>query len=290
MYISERFVFIELHKTGCTHIRNILKELFDGDFTGKHDQASFDLFSGERVFLGSIRDPWEWYTSLWAYGCDNKGEVFNNVTRRGMSIRGLGWRSNPYAAFLKLLANSRNPPKWMDTYKNVNDAEAFRAWLYMMHDASYLGDIGEGYGECSVSRIAGLLTFRYLKLFCTKLGGLNNLDHLSTFEELKKYENENCFIAHFIRNENLESDLLRGLEDFGAKIPSNKKSDILSRLKTNVSSRKHGPKYYYDSKSENLIAEREKLIIEKFGYVAPSLRAMALTGMPRSISASANFT
>jgi len=45
--------------------------------------------------------------------------------------------------------------------------------------------------------------------------------------------------------------------------------------KTNTSSRKHGPEYYYDRKSEDLIAEREKLIIEKFGYVAPSLRKIA---------------
>jgi len=144
----------------------------------------------------------------------------------------------------------------------------------MMHDERYLSAIGEGYSACSVSRIAGLMTFRYLTLFCTKLGEQKNLNQLSTFEQIKSYENHNCFIDHFIRNENLESDLFRGLEDFGAKIPDNIKSEIISRPKTNISSRKRGPEYYYNVESENLVAKRERLIIEKFGYVAPSLRAV----------------
>lgn len=274
MFISENFVFLELHKTGCSHIRHVLNDLFDGELIGQHNQVGPDLFTEERVFLGSVRDPWEWYTSLWSYGCDSKGGVFENVTRKRSFIRGLGWRNNPYTAFLKLI-HSRDPKKWRDTYKDVNDAEAFRTWLHMMHDSKYSADIGEGYSECSVSRIAGILTFRYLTLFCTRLGEKRNLNQLSTFEQIKSYDNENCFIDHFIRNENLEADLFRGIEEFGVQIPNNIKSKILSRPKTNTSSRKHGPGYYYDIESENLVAEKERLIIEKFGYVAPSLRTIA---------------
>jgi hypothetical protein len=57
LFISEKIVFMELHKTGCTHIRNTLKTILDGDFVGKHNQASSDLFRRERIFLGSVRDP-----------------------------------------------------------------------------------------------------------------------------------------------------------------------------------------------------------------------------------------
>ena len=268
MFISDKFCFLELHKTGCTHIRNILNELFDGELIGKHNQAYPELFSGKRVFLGSVRDPWGWYTSLWGYGCDNKGVVFQNVTRYDPH-RELGWVSNPFAV------PSENPREWMDTYKNINDAGAFRAWLRMMNDANYFTDIGEGYGLCSVNRVAGFTTYRYLKLFCTKLGEQEKLNRLFTFEQIKNYENDNCFIDRFIRIESLEDDLFRVLEESGVKIPSNIKSEILEQPKTNISSRKHGSEFYYDIESENLVAERERLIIEKFGYVAPSLRAKA---------------
>ena len=271
MFISEKFVFLELHKTGCTHIRNVLAELVNGELVGKHNQASQDLFTRERVFLGSVRDPWEWYVSLWAFGCDNKGLLFRNVTREYKSFRGLGWRRNPYAAFLKFI-HYTEPGKWMDTYRDVNDANAFRAWLRMMHDPNHIDGIGIDYSDCSVSRFVGLMTFRYLKLFCTKLEAQNKLERLSTFEQIKYYENKNCFIDYFIRNEGLEADLLFALEKFGTLISSDIKSKVMSQAKTNTSSREHGPGYYYDIESANLVAQRDRLIIEKFKYVSPILR------------------
>lgn len=248
MFISDKFVFLELHKTGCTHIRKTLNYLLDGELIGSHNQASRDLFTEERIFLGSIRDPWEWYISLWAYGCDNKGGVFHN------------------------LLHSKNRQRWRETYINTSNAEAFRTWLHMMHDPENFADIGEGYSECSVSRISGLMTYRYLYLFCTKVGEQQNLNQQPTFENIKNYDNENCFIDRFIRTENLEANLFRCIEEFGVNIPNNMKSEVLSIPKSNTSSRKFGPEYYYDIRSENLVAERERLIIDKFGYIAPSLR------------------
>jgi len=265
---------MELHKTGCTHIRHILNELIDGELVGGHNQAGSNLFDEERVFLGSIRDPWDWYTSLWAYGCDNKGAVFNSSTKaRPIKFESLNWRKNTYSAFLTLISNrSKHPQQWLETYADVNDAEAFRAWLRMMQSPRYIMDIREGYGENSISRTAGLLTFRYLKLFCTKSGDSKRLNSLSSFKQIKDYENEFCFIDRFIRNENLEHDLFQVLEDFSAGISNEKKADILLREKRNTSSKKHGAEYYYDKKSERLVAKRERLIIEKFGYLMPSLR------------------
>lgn len=268
-------MFVELHKTGCTHIRNTLKHLLGGEFVGKHNQVSSDLFSKERVFLGSIRDPWEWYISLWAYGCDNKGAVFSLVTKSSNfnKFRGVDWKHIPYAAFHALLAGLyKNPEKWKRTYKDVNDASAFREWLYMMHDKKYWYDFGEGYGASSLSGIAGLLTYRYIKLFCSKKGESGNMNALSTFDSLANYEKENCFIDYFIRNESLESDLFKALELSGVEISRENKAEIMSSPRTNTSSRKNGPDYYYDSESENLIFERERIIVEKFGYVVPGMR------------------
>lgn len=252
MFVSEKIVFIELHKTGCTHILGILKELLDGELIGKHNQASPDLFTEGRVFLGSVRDPWEWYTSLWAYGCDKKGLLYYRLT----------WRSD-------------DRKKWRNTYRDVNDANAFREWLSMIHDPRYANDIGEGYSNCSVNRFCGLMTFRYLNLFCIKLGESEKLNELSSFEKIKDYEGRNCFINHFIRNENLVNDLFLGLENFGQPISNEIKLTAMSKPKTNSSSRKHAPEYYYDIASEQLIAQRERVIIEKFKYQAPSLMAIA---------------
>jgi hypothetical protein len=48
---------------------------------------------------------------------------------------------------------------------------------------------------------------------------------------------------------------------------------MAARPRTNTSSRRRGPEYYYDATTEKLVGDREKLIVEKFGYRAPSERA-----------------
>ncbi|MEO1957260.1 MAG: hypothetical protein ABGX03_04970 [Methylophilaceae bacterium] len=250
-------------------------ELLDGELVGGHNQACSDLFNQKRIFLGSIRDPWEWYTSLWAHGCDHKGAIFNSVTKsRPVKLNLLHWRNNPYSAFLTLvLSRSKHPQEWLDTYADVNDVEGFRTWLSMMHSPKYSMDLREGYGANSVSKNAGLLTYRYLKLFCTKSGNLKRLDKLSSFKQIKQYDSEHCFINRFIRNEHLEHDLFLALEDSSVNISDEEKTNILLSEKRNTSSKKHGTRHYYDRQSEKLIAKREKLIIEKFGYLAPSLKS-----------------
>lgn len=274
MFVSDKLAFIELHKTGCTHIRGLLTDLVGGELAGKHNQADAELFTGNRVFLGSVRDPWDWYVSLWAYGCDRKGIIYGKVTRGGFKLRGHGWHDDPYQAVRELLAARPNShaEEWQRTYRDVNDAGAFRQWLRMMHDERYWPDFGQGYGRSSLSRVAGLFTYRYMKLFTCRDGEAHGLDGITTFEQLVEHDREYCFIDHFIRNENLEADLFLALERSGFEVAAETKADILARARTNTSSRRHGPGYYYDEATERLVLDRDRLLIEKFGYVAPGAR------------------
>ena len=270
MFVSDRVVFMELHKTACTHIRDILNGLLVGELRGKHNQATAELFEGQHVFFGSVRDPWEWYVSLWAYGCDRLGALYSSVTKERSAVRELDWKSNPKGALLEAFGlRKRDPAAWRSTYADVNDAAAFRAWLRMMHDAQRKGDIGVGYSSSGVSRVAGLMTYRYLKLFCTKSGALKALDRLNTLEQIRAYEQKHCFIDHFIRNESLESDLFEGLTKHRVDFDSAARTTAQGLPKTNTSSRQHGVAYYYDEETAALVAQSERLIIEKFGYQAP---------------------
>ncbi|HET6806881.1 MAG TPA: hypothetical protein VFH59_15715 [Frateuria sp.] len=282
MFVSDRIVFLELQKTGCTHIRKLLKDLVGGELVDKHDQASPRLFRNDRFFLGSIRDPWDWYVSKWAFGCDGKGAVFNNVTKEGLRIRGRGWKAHPYLRLIDLLESrpNRHAQEWRRTYQDANDAGAFRAWLHMLHDPDYWPDIGEGYRQCALSQFAGLLTYRYMKLFTCKRGELRELRAVATPAQLAEHESKRCFIDYFVRNEELEASLLEALRL--AKVPVSQEAiaDIMSRPKTNTSSKKHGASYYYDDETEKLVAERERFIIGKFGYRAPSAKAAAAAESP----------
>jgi len=274
MFVSDQIVFIELHKTGCTHIRNLLAELVGGEFAGKHNQADPGLLANGRVVLGSVRDPWDWYVSLWAYGCDRRGLIYGNVTRGGIRFKGHGWKANPYRAALGLLRSrsNKNARKWSRTYQDVDDPGAFREWLHMMHDPDYWSDFGEGYGRSAFSSVAGLYTYRYARLFSCTESQMGRLDAISTFDQLERNDRDNCFVDHFIRNENLETDLFAALQASGFEIPGETRTTIMQRARTNTSSRKRGPDYYYDQAAERLVGKRERLLVEKFGYVAPGVR------------------
>ena len=275
MFVSDKIVFMELQKTGCTHIRNLLKEIVGGKFVERHIQADPRLFTDGRHFLGSVRDPWAWHVSLWAYGCDGRGDFYSNVTTKGIRIKDRGWKLHPYSTLLEYLEcrPNRHAEEWKRTFRDVNDAGAFRQWLHMLHDETYWPDVGEGYWRSGMSRFAGLLTYRYMKIFSSKKGELGSLRAVSTPEQLREYEKTNCFIDYFIRNENLESDLLDALEFTKFEVPPEVAAGMKSRPKTNTSSKKHGPRYYYDAETEKLVGDRDRLIVEKFGYVPPSLRS-----------------
>lgn len=271
MFVSERIAFIELQKTGCTHIGRLLSKLLEGEFERKHNTATPDLFTPDRKFLGSVRNPWDWYVSLWGYGCDKKGAVQGMVTKPRNRFRKLGWNGSAMrAARTLLLGDRRQPEKWREAYADVNDPECFRKWLRMVHDPKHWNDYGEGYGVAPVSRVAGFLTYRYAVLFC-KDAHSAAFRGARTFADLQSFTEANDYIDHFIRNERLEDDLVKALENCGITLSDDQRNIVYGSAKTNTSSRKVNPGFYHDRNSIALIADREKLIIDNFGYTPPSL-------------------
>ena len=273
MFISDKIVFLELQKTGCSHIRRTLVSIINGQIEGKHNQVRSDLFNGKRAFVGSIRDPWEWYLSLWSYGCGHKGTLFQRLTRPlKLQLREAKLGQLPSATMGAIASiASRNFKDWERVYQNVEDVGAFREWLHMMYDSQYRYDLGEGWGISSIHSFAGLLTHRYIKLFCLKAEDTNFHISIQSVEQLKKYDETHCFVNHFIRNENLVSDLFGVLDAVNISIPAQKKEEILKLPKTNTSSRSKGPSDYYDSSALNLVSRHESLIINKFGYCPPAV-------------------
>jgi hypothetical protein len=278
MFISPEIIFVELQKTGCTHIGKLLAQVLDGQQVGKHNRPTDKFLTvGSRFFLGSVRNPWDWYVSLWAYGCDHKGGLYATVTAPGWRglLRGHGWKKGSLSATLaaaKAIKAGKHPDLWARCYSERDDAENFRQWLRLLNDRAYWHEIGEGYAHSAVCRTAGVLTYRYLGLFCRDIIPLTSRHSMRDYEDLLSFERRNCYIDHFIRNESLESDLIRGLAACGVAVSEEQQSKILSSGKTNTSSRSNNTAYYYDEATIALVQDRERLIIEKFSYAPPTVQ------------------
>ena len=81
MYVADSLIFLQLHKTACTHIAGQIDKVLDGEYVGKHERlpAGYDI--GARRVVGSIHNPFDWYVSLWGYGCDAHGSIYHRVTQ-----------------------------------------------------------------------------------------------------------------------------------------------------------------------------------------------------------------
>lgn len=159
--------------------------------------------------------------------------------------------------------------KWQRVYQDSNDPKLFQEWLSMMFDPRNKIHIGENYEYSGVSDWAGLLTYRYLKIFSRDLPSLYSTKFAS-FEDIKHFDLQNNVLDDIIYNENLEQDLRRILAYVGIVIPAEQMEQFTSSKEiTNSSSRKRELSFYYDDKTIELVREKEKLIVDKYNYEFP---------------------
>ncbi|HTK45828.1 MAG TPA: hypothetical protein VL749_10805 [Patescibacteria group bacterium] len=277
MFVSSRFVYLELQKTGTTHIRRLLRENLGGTTIGKHNPITPDLLDGSRVVLGSIRDPWEWYVSLWAFGCDHRGDLYRAATH-DRRMRGHGWRSDARRAAARLAAEfRRRPEEWRRTYTDADDADAFRRWLTLVLGDRLPYQMYE-YGAPSLGRLVGFMSYRYLNVYCGRAGDPGALTRLDSYEAVRAFEREHNAVDLFIRKESLEETLIDALHRSGAALTEAQVEAIRSHRRLNTSSRRRETRDFYDAGSAALVGEADRIIVDRFGYTSPLAPAPA--GVP----------
>jgi len=276
MYVDKDFIFLELQKTGGSHILRLLSQLTDGDTSGKHNRLL--LQDKDKFIFGSIRNPWDWYISLWAYGVSGKGAIRRHVTHKNnidyyykLLPKSMGKNWISLSELILAGYNDLFKPcdKWLSSYQSTSEPELFRSWLRFMLSSNRRYDIGEGYAFSPISKCAGLMTYRYLRLFT--LGDLVYKDKaLSSLEGIKSFDSDYNISNGMIRNEHLEDDLITVLQEAGRLLSQEEILSLKNKTKTNASKRK-STDFYYDQETINLVANKEKFIINKYEYMPPTL-------------------
>lgn len=268
MYISDQLIFLELPKTGGSHILKLLEMLVPGDKRAKHQRLPPELVVGERLIIGSIRNPWDWYVSLWAYGASGKGSLRRRLTSRPYRL-GHALRRGPGRLLSEISSACRLPVKqWQQTY-SAHEPHAFRSWLSLILNPARQADIGEGFATSTVRDIAGLMTYRYLILCSRDILALRNGPIFQTVAELEKFDAAHNMLHAIIRSEQLEADFIQALARAGITLTPAQLQQIVATKPTNMTRRSRRVGEYYDQSSIDLVSHREALIIKKYGYQPP---------------------
>lgn len=282
MFKCDELTYIQLQKTAGNHIVGLLTQLFGGEVSGKHNPATPEQLRAAPYFIGSIRNPWDWYVSLWTFGVGGRGILRRRLTERS------GWSTvkatlkNPAANYRQgLLALTKDLTKdvnrWRRVYTRSDDVGSFRRWLAMIHGDGG-GDVTAGEEDYDDPHL-GLMTRRYLSLYCrrdvptpARVAARVPLAHTAWderhFARLREFEAAACYIDYFVRQESLAETLCAALENI-RPLTAAEKSQIAAAAKTNTSHRPLTLAAYYDPASVDLIRTRDRLIVEKFAYQPP---------------------
>ena len=87
MILTDRLIFLQLQKSGCTHVEKVLVECFGGVQHYKHMPLLDRGKVGNRIVFSSIRNPWEFYLSLWSFSCMKMGGSYDRPTSGPSRLR-----------------------------------------------------------------------------------------------------------------------------------------------------------------------------------------------------------
>lgn len=266
MFITENFIYLQLQKTGCTQIAAIMRNLTNGYRHGKHNWL--DEPPPNKYIIGSIRNPWDWYVSLWAFGCGGRGAVRTRLTRRFREKLKAFLKLEPKTILLEIV---KPVNMWEHLYTDSNHPALFRQWLKTLFTSRAIPYLGEGYESSSLNRYAGFLTYRYCYMFVQDFLAQDNAKGFSNWDELRSFDSSHNLLDYVIHTENLENEVLSILENIGYEITERERKAVfeMRRHKRNKS-RHRETRFYYDDETIELISKREKMIIEKYDYEPPA--------------------
>ena len=197
MVVTDRFIFIRLQKCASRTLGEYFKKAYNSPskVEGVHIPArkAIKTFQ-DRAFVGSIRNPWDWYVS---------------------------WHT-----FIK------DDPRFKDIYKP--DFKEFMLHIFNKKKGKYpfINFNSINYNDI------GVFAYRYIQMCCNVF-----------LEDL---------ISYYIRFEDIEG----GIEDVCLNYPPKNFVDLPHMNKTNHK------KYtdYYDDELREMVAHKDRIIIERFGY------------------------
>lgn len=249
----QRFIYLDVYRTGSSHMLKLLAEVTGEKPLRFHRHAAltkgrrFGFAAGKLVFT-TVRNPWDWYVSLWAHGADGKSAI-----RRYLDAR------------LK-------PAEIARLYDQKDPAASFRRWLLAMHDPAFLDRIMEEHlPESGLAPVIGLYSYRFLRV-TTRFPRLllrgplirEPADAALHLARLKAY-------SRVLRTETLDRDFADLVheqgEALGFRADAAERIAAAARLHANASTRQLASyRDYYDAASAQLVAARDPLFLSEFGY------------------------
>jgi hypothetical protein len=272
--ITDRLVYVQLQKTASTRIAEILQGAVGGELV-RPKHGPVDERAGDRFVVGSVRDPWAYYLSLWSFGCRSGGGLFERLTGVPRGDRQPGDQSalsdhiRPKAE--RSRRGRRRARRWAAAYSSDADPACFRAWLRAILDPTRAQELGEGFAASSMSAHAGIYSYRYCLLHVanSRMGSAH--PQAGHSDALLEWVERDCLLDGSIRIEHMADDMLQVLSRAGYQLTADQRSRVREEAGTRSNQTGGGDKaaHFYNRRARDLVSERDRMIIERHRYQPP---------------------
>ena len=237
MIVTDRFVFIHMHKTGGQTLNDVITRCVPGHrVVGYHyPRTEIPTDAAGLPVVGMVRNPWDWYVSWYAF---NKRPNIHNQLYNVVSD---GGRAN----FRQTITNLVN------LGSDGAPHEAHREALIGLLPETLDGNRGAGLTRSSIRDLAESGSGYYSWLFGRMFG---------------EVDNETTRIGRF---EYLQEDFLAIMEELSMPETAALRTDLTSRGRRNTSRHTHYS-HYYDDELRDLVASKDSRLVESYGYVFDS--------------------
>jgi tetratricopeptide (TPR) repeat protein len=239
MIVTERFVFVHMHKTGGQTINRVISNCIDDHrVIGYHYPiAELPGDAGGLPVVGIVRNPWDWYASWYAF---NKRPNIRNQLFEVVSDGG----SADFRTTVTNLAQLGS-----DTPESADHREK----LSQLLPDTLAGNRAAGLTRSCMQELAEA-DCGYLSWLVSRMLGDPDSDRL---------------VAG--RFENLQEEFLRIMSELGVAEVDAMRTEFENRARANVSRHSHYS-HYYDDALRDLVAARDKSLVEQYGYEFQSLK------------------
>ncbi|MFQ3190862.1 MAG: tetratricopeptide (TPR) repeat protein [Paraglaciecola sp.] len=233
MIITERFVFIHMHKTGGQTLNNIIKRCIP-----KHQVIGYHYPCKEvpaksiaLPLVGMVRNPWDWYISWYAF---NNGPKLRNPLFAIVSHNGQANLNTTISNLINLGSDTAM-------------SQQHRQQLIQVLPETLQQNRGVGLTKDDIRNFSDNNNGYYSWMFQRMFGD---------------YKSDQTHIGKF---ENLQQDFLGIMQHLAVEQTPCLQDEFNKRERKNVSQHSHYS-HYYDTPLQRLVAEKEQRLIDNFNY------------------------
>jgi hypothetical protein len=242
MIIGKNFFITEMPKTGTTFLRNYFAQYKTIEQTIHHETINqnkrYNLLNFKNR-IGIIRNPYEWYLSVWKWSCKKKrgSPFYSDLVSIRLKLKRLILNRRLYKYIFSQITKDR-----MLNYKNRQI-------------------IGSSYSFVPFKNL-GYMTYIFFSQNVLRKNYNTLYNFKYSLEEVLDYNNSKLYTNIFFKTENLNYNLATFLKTNNIEIKS---FNILDNNSTSKILKKNF-KNFFSNKNILLIEKNEHYIFKKFKY------------------------